>query len=198
MALFPTILCTQVLVLHLRESARAQRHVRDNRNACIPLVVMPFLLSQLGGLFFFENIHHLAQNAISKFPLHNICAGEETNTTAIYTIQNSINSDSHLLLHLALPGNIIWHMDLLTSKVDDNAFLPILANATDMLLATAPAVRSGSPNNLKDDARWMLFGCRRICTNCSHNKCSQCSKAAAHMVQYLPPCLGSCMHHLLS
>jgi hypothetical protein len=37
--------------------------------------------------------------------------------------RNPIHGDGCLLLHLALPGNIIQHEDLLPTKADDNIFL---------------------------------------------------------------------------
>ncbi len=66
----------------------------------------PNLTSAIGN---FSKLRHLA----SYVSRHNAMAYD----------RNPIHGDGCLLLHLALPGNIIQHEDLLPTKADDNIFL---------------------------------------------------------------------------
>jgi hypothetical protein len=93
------------LVLLPREIAGAEWHLQraNDSNSCKPLILMPLGTAKLGGIVFSKHLYHLAQNAIPNAPLHDKCAGEETNATAINPVGNPVDGDGRLLLHLP------WH-----------------------------------------------------------------------------------------
>jgi hypothetical protein len=153
---------------------------------------MPLGMAKLGGIIFLEHLQQLALNPIPNTPLHDKCAGEETNVTAINPVGNLNDSDGHLLLHFASPGNGIRHEDLLATKFDEDVILQNIATAS-MLLAAAPTVGASSPNNIKDDAAGMLARHRRICASRSHiglrrhrNSLVFCAGSSAHDAVFAP------------
>jgi hypothetical protein len=129
--------CSQDRVLLMGESASTKQHIKDNSNARKPLVVIPLCLSEFGGIVLFELLHHLAQNAIPMSPLHDVCVGEETNTTSIHPTKNPVDGDGRLLLHLALPGIEVWQE------------VSCRTSPQQLRLSTAPTVGASSPNNIK-------------------------------------------------
>ncbi len=157
---------------------------------------MPLGTAKLGGIVSSEHLHHLAQNAVPKAPLHDKCVGEETNVTAINTIGNPVDLDGCLLLHLLPPamasGMRICSRRSLTRTLLSRT-LPQQACSSQLHPRLVPAVPITS--------RMMLLGC--LLGSGAHALAIATTEegaaaiawrfvgVASHMVQYLPPLLGA-------
>jgi hypothetical protein len=100
---------------------------------------MPLGTAKLGGVVFSKHLHHLAQNAIPKGPLHDKCAGEETNATQSLPLETQLMVMAVSSFIVPPPSDGVQHKDLLAPKFDKDVVLQNIAT-TSVLLAAAPTV----------------------------------------------------------